>query len=42
MALATDAGTDTVLIYGSADEKALEEAARSVTDQIIALREEAE
>jgi len=42
VALATDAGTDTVLIYGAAGEKALEETARSVTDQIIALREEAE
>jgi hypothetical protein len=42
VALATDAGADTVLIYGSADEDALEETARSVTDQITALREEAE
>jgi hypothetical protein len=42
VALATDAGTDTVLIYGAAAEKALEETARSVTDQITALREEAE
>jgi len=42
VAIATDAGTDTVLIYGAAGEKALEETARSVTDQINALREETE
>ncbi|WP_349427927.1 DUF4245 family protein [Microbacterium sp. LWS13-1.2] len=42
VALATDAGADTVLIYGAASEMALEETARSVTDQITALREEAE
>ncbi|GAA5091480.1 hypothetical protein GCM10025760_18770 [Microbacterium yannicii] len=42
VALATDAGTDAVLIYGAAGEKALEETARSVADQITALREEAE
>ena len=42
VALATDAGTDTVLIYGAAGETALEETARSVTDQITALRQEAE
>ena len=42
VALETDAGADTVLIYGAASEKALEETARSVTDQITALREEAE
>ncbi|MBW9120976.1 DUF4245 domain-containing protein [Microbacterium trichothecenolyticum] len=42
VALATDAGADTVLIYGAAGEDALEETARSVTDQITALREEAE
>jgi hypothetical protein len=42
VALATDAGADTVLIYGAADAEALEETARSVTDQISALREEAE
>jgi len=42
VALATDAGADTVLIYGAASAHALEETARSVTDQIIALREEAE
>ena len=42
VALATEAGADTVLIYGAASEKALEETARSVADQITALREEAE
>lgn len=42
VALAADAGDDTVLIYGAAGEHALEETARSVTEQISALREEAE
>ena len=42
VALATDAGADTVLIYGAAAQDALAETARSVTDQITALREEAE
>ena len=42
VALATTAGTDTVLIYGVADDDALEDAARSVTGQLDALREEAE
>jgi hypothetical protein len=42
VAIATDAGSDTVLIYGGADEEALEETARSVTDQISALRQEAQ
>lgn len=42
VALETDAGADTVLVYGAASEKALEETARSVADQITALREEAE
>lgn len=42
VALAAHAGTDTVLIYGAVGENALEETARSVTDQITALREEAE
>ncbi|GAA5197350.1 DUF4245 family protein [Microbacterium jejuense] len=41
VALATDAGTDTVLIYGAATKAALEETARSVTDQINELRQEA-
>lgn len=42
VALATDAGADTVLIYGAADDELVESMARSVTDQITALREEAE
>jgi hypothetical protein len=42
VALATDAGADTVLIYGAAAQKLLETTARSVTDQITELREEAE
>lgn len=42
VALATSAGTDTVLIYGVAGDAALEDAARSVTEQVTALREEAE
>lgn len=42
VALATDAGADTVLIYGAAGDEALEETARSLTDQIAALREETE
>jgi hypothetical protein len=42
VAIATDAGPDTVLIYGAADQAALEETARSLTEQISALREEAE
>jgi len=41
VALSTDAGTDTVLIYGTTTQAALEETARSVTDQITALRQEA-
>lgn len=41
-ALATTAGPDTVIIYGAANDSAFEEAARSVADQISALREEAE
>ncbi|WP_426320326.1 DUF4245 domain-containing protein [Microbacterium sp. E-13] len=42
VAITTDAGRDTVLIYGAADDEALEETARSVTEQISALRQEAE
>lgn len=42
VALATTAGSDTVLIYGMADDAALEDAARSVTEQITELREETE
>lgn len=41
VALSTNAGTDTVLIYGTTTQDALEETARSVTDQITALRQEA-
>jgi hypothetical protein len=41
VALSTNAGTDTVLIYGTTTQEALEETARSVTDQITALRQEA-
>lgn len=41
VALVTQAGTDTVIIYGVADEQTLERAAASVSDQIQALREEA-
>lgn len=42
VALATRAGTDTVLIYGAADQATLKTAAHSVSEQISALREEAE
>ncbi len=42
VAIATTAGPDTILIYGAAGEKALEQTARSVTEQITALSEEAE
>ncbi|KQZ83391.1 amino acid transporter [Microbacterium sp. Root166] len=41
-ALATQAGDDTILIYGKADEKVLEEAASAVAAQILELRKEAE
>jgi len=41
VALSTNAGTDTVLIYGTTTQDALEETARSVTAQITALRQEA-
>jgi len=40
VALATEAGADTVLIYGAADEGLLEDVAASVADQIRDLREE--
>lgn len=40
VALATEAGADTVLIYGAADEDLLEDVAASVADQIRDLREE--
>jgi hypothetical protein len=39
-ALSTQAGDDTILIYGSADEDTLELAAASVAEQVLALREE--
>lgn len=39
-ALSTQAGPDTVLVYGSADQATLELAAASVADQITALRAE--
>ncbi|MET0812126.1 MAG: DUF4245 family protein [Microbacterium sp.] len=42
VALATDAGTDTVLVYGDADESTLEQVAGSVTDEVRALREAAQ
>ncbi|GAA1993013.1 DUF4245 family protein [Microbacterium pumilum] len=41
-ALSTEAGTDTVIVYGFADDKALETAAASVAEQVLELREEAE
>jgi hypothetical protein len=41
-ALATAAGDDTILIYGKADDKVLEEAASAVAEQILELRKEAE
>jgi len=39
-ALSTQAGEDTVLIYGSTDDETLAVAAASVAEQILALREE--
>lgn len=39
-ALATDAGADTVLIYGSTDAATAAMAAEGVTDQVLDLREE--
>ncbi|MCC2030667.1 DUF4245 family protein [Microbacterium allomyrinae] len=41
-ALVTTAGPDTILIYGAADIPTLTETASTVTDQVIALREESE
>lgn len=42
-ALSTQAGPDTILVYGGGiDTATLERAAASVTDQVIALREEAQ
>jgi hypothetical protein len=40
-ALSTQAGPDTILVYGSAKEESLEEAAASVSDQVRGLREDA-
>lgn len=42
VALVTSAGADTVIIYGAADAESLEDAATSVAEQVIALREESE
>ena len=39
-ALSTQAGDDTILIYGSTDEDTLELAAASLAEQVLALREE--
>lgn len=41
VALATTAGADTVVIYGAADDESLEDAAASVAEQVLVLREEA-
>ncbi|MET0734810.1 MAG: DUF4245 family protein [Microbacterium sp.] len=41
-ALSTQAGPDTILVYGFADAETLEQAAASVSEQVLALREEAE
>lgn len=40
IALATTAGPDTILVYGTAADDALEQAAASLSDQIRTLREE--
>ena len=40
VALATTAGPDTILVYGTAADDALEQAAASLSDQIRTLREE--
>jgi hypothetical protein len=40
-ALSTQAGTDTVLVYGSTDEETLELAAASVAEQVLELRDQA-
>lgn len=42
VALATQAGDDTILIYGKADEETLEQAAAAVAPEVERLREEAE
>ena len=41
-ALSTQAGPDTILIYGSADDETLEQAAAAVSAQVLELREEAQ
>lgn len=40
-ALSTQAGPDTILVYGSADDETLEKAAAAVTSQVRELREDA-
>ncbi|GAA3211825.1 DUF4245 family protein [Microbacterium terregens] len=40
-ALSTQAGNDTILIYGSTDDESLELAAASVAEQVLALRDDA-
>ncbi|MCP2637837.1 DUF4245 domain-containing protein [Microbacterium sp. HD4P20] len=42
VALAAPAGADTVLIYGTADDDALQDVAAAVADEVTALREESE
>ena len=42
VALTATAGADTILIYGAAEDAVLEEVAASVSDDVTALREEAE
>jgi Protein of unknown function (DUF4245) len=41
VALAAQAGTDTVMIYGKADDATIEEAAAAVAPEVLRLREEA-
>jgi hypothetical protein len=41
-AIGTDAGTDRILVYGATDAKTAAVAARGLTDQIAAMREEAQ
>ncbi|QIG40236.1 DUF4245 domain-containing protein [Microbacterium sp. 4R-513] len=42
IALSTPAGPDTVMIYGSTDEKTVETAAKSVADQVKAIAQDAQ
>lgn len=42
MALSTEAGPDTILIYGKTDADTLEQAAAAVASEVVDLREEAE